>query len=180
MTWRLKYSRFYSRLLNIPGSGNYPRACAVLHGEDNEMSRNSKPHRTRRFEMIWARHLKLFTKVGVAALALGTLATSGNAQDSYQGKFTLPVETHWGGATLPPGDYTFTLPSNSAPYRLYIQGQGVSAIVQAITADQKVVSERPELNLVAVAGVAASQTSEAVMLRVSSVYVTATAKHQRL
>src|SRR5258707_4955400 len=89
------------------------------------MSRNSKPHRTRRFEMIWARHLKLFTKVGVAALALGTLATSGNAQDSYQGKFTLPVETHWGGATLPPGDYTFTLPSNSAPYRLYIQGQGV-------------------------------------------------------
>ena len=30
--------------------------------------------------MIWARHLKLFTKLGVAALALGALATSGNAQ----------------------------------------------------------------------------------------------------
>ena len=30
--------------------------------------------------MIWARHLRLFTKVGVAAVALGALATSGNAQ----------------------------------------------------------------------------------------------------
>ena len=49
--------------------------------------------------MIWARHLKLFTKLGVAALALGALAASGNAQNVYQGKFTLPAETHWGGAT---------------------------------------------------------------------------------
>ena len=127
--------------------------------------------------MIWARHLKLFTKVGVAALALGTLATSGNAQDSYQGKFTLPVETHWGGATLPPGDYTFTLPSNSAPYRLYIQGQGVSAIVQAITADQKVVSERPELNLVDIADVHTVQTFEAPELGVTFAYWTPTQKH---
>jgi hypothetical protein len=38
--------------------------------------------------MIWARHLKLCRKVGVAALALGALATGGNAQDSFQGKFT--------------------------------------------------------------------------------------------
>ena len=32
--------------------------------------------------MIWARQLKLFTKVGVAAVALGALATSGNAQNA--------------------------------------------------------------------------------------------------
>src|SRR5260370_7962066 len=110
MTWRLKYSRFYSRLLNIPGSGNYPRACAVLHGEDNEMSRNSKPHRTRRFELIWARHLKLFTKVGVAALALGTLATSGHAQDSYQRKTTLPPHPHRSGTTPPPAHSILSSP----------------------------------------------------------------------
>src|ERR1700756_65922 len=104
------------------------------------MSRNSKPHRKRRFDMIWAGHLKSFTKIGVAALALSALAASGNAQDSFQGKFTLPFETHWGSATLPAGDYTFTLPSNSAPYTLYIQGKGVSAIVVANTADQKIAS----------------------------------------
>jgi hypothetical protein len=40
ITWRPKYTQFYSRARNIPGSGNYPSACGVLHAEDNEMSRN--------------------------------------------------------------------------------------------------------------------------------------------
>jgi hypothetical protein len=101
--------------------------------------------------MIWARNLKLFTKLGAATLALGTLAISGNAQDAYQGKFTLPFETHWGSTTLPAGDYTFTLPSNCAPYGLYIQGRGVGAIIAAITADEKVVSGHAQLNLVDIA-----------------------------
>jgi hypothetical protein len=141
------------------------------------MSRNSKPNRTRRFEMIWARHLKLFTKFGVAALALGALATSGNAQNAYQGKFTLPFETRWGGATLPAGDYTFALPSNSAPYRLYIHGQGVSAIVQATTADQGVVSERPQLNLLDIADVQTVRTFEAPELGLTFGYATPKQKH---
>src|SRR6266403_4637035 len=112
------------------------------------MFRNSKPHRTRGFEMIWARYLKVFTKLGLPTLALSALATTGNAQNAYQGKFTLAVETHWEGVTLPAGDYTFAPPSNSAPYRLYTWGQGVGAIITAATADQRVVSERPQLNLV--------------------------------
>ena len=59
--------------------------------------------------MIWARLVKSVNKLGIAALVLCALATSGKAQQSiYQGKFTLPVETHWGTATLPAGDYTFT------------------------------------------------------------------------
>jgi hypothetical protein len=122
--------------------------------------------------MILARRLKLLTKFGVAALALGALATSGKAQNAYQGKFTLEVETHWGGTTLPAGDYTFALPSNSAPYRLYIQGQGVSAIIQAATADQGVVSERPQLNVVDVADLHTVQTFEAPELGVTFTYWT--------
>ena len=127
--------------------------------------------------MIWARHLKLFTKLGVAALALAALATSGNAQNVYQGKFTLTVETHWGSATLPPGDYTFTLPTNSAPYRLYVWGQEVSAIIQASTADQGVVSEHPQLNLVDITDVHTVQTFEAPELGVTFTYLTHTQKH---
>jgi hypothetical protein len=127
--------------------------------------------------MIKARYLKLLTKLGVTALVLGALATSGKAQNAYQGKFTLPVETHWGAATLPAGDYTFALPSNSAPYRLYIQGQGVSAIIQATTADQKVVSERPQLNLVDIADVQTVQTFEAPELGLTFIYWTPTQKH---
>jgi hypothetical protein len=127
--------------------------------------------------MIRARHLKLFGKLGWAALALGALAASGNAQNVYQGKFTLPFETHWGSATLPAGDYTFTLPSNTAPYRLYIQGQGVSAIIQAATADQGVVSERSQLNLVDIADAHTVQAFEAPELGVTFTYWTPTQKH---
>jgi hypothetical protein len=127
--------------------------------------------------MIWARNLKLFTKLGAATLALGALAISGNAQDAYQGKFTLPFETHWGSTTLPAGEYTFTLPSNSAPYRLYIQGKGVGAIIAAITADEKVVSGHAQLNLVDIADVQTVQTFEAPALGVTFSYATPTQKH---
>jgi hypothetical protein len=127
--------------------------------------------------MIWARRLKLLMKFGVAALALGALATSGKAQNAYQGKFTLPFETHWGGATLPAGDYTFTLPSNSAPYRFYIQGQGTSAIIQANTAEERLVSKRPQLNIVDITDVHTVRTFEAPELGVTFTYWTPTQKH---
>jgi hypothetical protein len=127
--------------------------------------------------MIWARHLKLFTKLGVVALALGALATSGNAQNAYQGEFTLAVETHWGDTTLPTGNYTFILPSNSAPYRFYIQGQGTSAIIQANTAEERVVSKRPQLNIVDITDVHTVQTFEAPELGVTFTYWTPKQKH---
>jgi hypothetical protein len=127
--------------------------------------------------MIWARHLKLFTKVGMAALALAALATSGNAQNVYKGKFTLPFETQWGDTTLPAGDYTFTLPSNSAPYRFYIQGQETSAIIQANTAEERVVSKRPQLNIVEITDVHTVQTFEAPELGVTFTYWTPKQKH---
>jgi len=114
--------------------------------------------------MIWARNSKLFAKLGAATLMVGALAIGGNAQDAYQGKFTLPFETHWGSTTLPAGDYSFTLPSNSAPYTLYIQGKGVGAIVVADAADTRVASGHSQLNLVDIAGVQTVQTFEAPSL----------------
>jgi hypothetical protein len=107
----------------------------------------------------------------------GALATGGKAQNAYQGKFTLAVETHWGSATLPAGDYTFALPPNGAPYRLYIQGKGVSAIIQAVAAEQGVVSERPQLNVVDIADVHTVQAFEAPELGVTFTYWTPAQKH---
>jgi hypothetical protein len=141
------------------------------------MSRNSKPHQLRRFEMIWPRHLKLFTKVGIAALALGALATNGNAQNAYKGKFTLPFETHWGGATLPAGDYTFAMASTGAPYTLYIRGEKVNAIVMATATDDRGVSDHAQLNLVDIANVQTVQTLDAPELGVTFVYWTPAQKH---
>jgi len=127
--------------------------------------------------MISARFLKSFTKLGVTALVLGALAINGNAQIAYQGKFTLPVETHWGGATLPAGDYTFTLPSDSTPYILFIRGQGVSAIIMTAATDERVVSERSQLNLIETADGYTVQTFEAPELGRTFIYLTPTQKH---
>ena len=127
--------------------------------------------------MIWARHLKLFTKIGVAALALGALATHGSAQDAYKGKFTLPFETHWGTATLPAGDYTFVMSSASSNYRLYIRGEKVNAIVMAAAADEKVVSGHAQLNLVDMADTQTVETFDAPELGKTFVYSTPTQKH---
>lgn len=127
--------------------------------------------------MIWARNSKLFAKLGAVALALGALAISGNAQDALQGKFTLPSETHWGTTTLPAGDYTFTLPTNSVPYTFYIQGKGVGAIIVANTADEKTASGHSQLNLVEIGGVQTVETFEAPALGVTFTYATPKQKH---
>jgi hypothetical protein len=127
--------------------------------------------------MIWARHLKLFTKLGVAALALGALATSGNAQNAYQGKFTLPTETHWGSATLPAGDHTFAMSSASSQYRLYIRGVQVDAIIMAASTDDRAVADYAQLNLVDIADVQTVQTFDAPELGLTFVYLTPTQKH---
>jgi hypothetical protein len=126
--------------------------------------------------MIWARHWKLFTKLGVAALGLGALATSGNAENAYQGKFTLPTETRWGSATLPAGDYTFVMTSASSQYRLYIRGARVDAIIMATTTD-RAVADHAQLNLVDIADVQTVQTFDAPELGRTFFYVTPTQKH---
>jgi hypothetical protein len=126
--------------------------------------------------MICNKYFKLLTKVSVAALALAGLATSGQAQTTYKGKFTLPFETRWGSATLPPGDYTFTLPSTIAPYTLYIRGEGVDAIIIAAVTD-RVVSSHAQLNLADIADVQTVQTFDAPELGLTFIYSTPTQKH---
>jgi hypothetical protein len=127
--------------------------------------------------MIWTRNLKLFTKLGVAALALAALATSANAQSAYRGKFTLPVETHWGGATLPAGDYSFVLPSLGSPYTLYIRGEGVNVMVRAATTEDIVVPNHAQLNLVNIADVQNVQTFDVPELGLTFIYFTPAQKH---
>lgn len=127
--------------------------------------------------MIWARHLKLFTKVGVASLALGALATIGGAQNAYKGKFTLPSETRWGRATLPAGDYTFVMSSAGSDYRVYIRGAQANAIIMAASTDDKAVSDHAQLNLVSIADVQTVQTFEAPELGKTFVYFAPTQKH---
>jgi hypothetical protein len=127
--------------------------------------------------MIWGRHLKLLTKLVIAVLALGALATCGNAQNAYQGKFTLPFEAHWGGVTLPAGDYTFALRSASVPYVVQIQGGATNSFILAITADPKIASGHAQLNLVDIGGEQSVQTFEVPELGLTFSYATPSQKH---
>jgi hypothetical protein len=129
--------------------------------------------------MNWARHLKLIPKVGIAALALGALALNGNAQNIYQGKFTLPFETRWGSATLPAGDYTFVMSSASDNYRVYIRGEKVNAIISASVADETVISGHAQLNLVDIAATQTIQSFDAPEIGKTFVYWTPKQKHMR-
>jgi len=126
--------------------------------------------------MTWTRLFKAVTKVCMAALVLGAVATSGKAQSIYHGQFTLPVETRWGNATLPAGDYTFTVSSASSQYRLYIDGQKTNAIIQTLTAE-KATSRRAQLNLADIADVYSVETFDAPELGLTFTYWTPTQKH---
>jgi hypothetical protein len=126
--------------------------------------------------MNWARLFKAVTKVCLAALVLGAVATSGKAQSIYHGKFTLPVETHWGAAKLPAGDYTFTVSSVSSQYRLFINGQKTNAIVQTLTAENAT-PQHAELHLVDIADVYSVATFDAPELGLTFTYWTPTQKH---
>ena len=126
--------------------------------------------------MTWARLFKAVTKVCMAALVMGAVATSGKAQSIDHGQFTLPVETRWGNATLPAGDYTFTVSSASSQYRLYIHGQNTNAIIHTLTAENAT-SRHAQLNLVDIADVYSVETFDAPELGLTFTYWTPTQKH---
>ena len=127
--------------------------------------------------MSSARYLKVVSKLGLAALALGIFGSAGNAQNVFEGKFTLPSETYWGGVTLPAGNYTFTLGSKTSPYTFYIRGEKANAIVLAVASNAGAISSHAQLDLVDISDVHAIKSFEAPELGVTFTYFTPKEKH---
>ena len=127
--------------------------------------------------MSAVRYRKVLNKLAFAALALGILASAGNAQNAFQGKFTLPFETYWGGVTLPAGNYSFTLESKTFPYTFYIHGEKANVIVMALESDAGAISSHAQLDLVDISDVHAIKTFEAPELGVTFSYFTPKEKH---
>jgi hypothetical protein len=82
-------------------------------------------------------------------LLLATCVWTGvlRAQD-YKRTFTLPIETKWGQATLPAGDYSFTIDTASAPYVAKIRWKNGGAFVIAGAVSDRQSVARSELVLV--------------------------------
>jgi len=88
----------------------------------------------------------------LAITALGLFAISASAipaaaQDLCAGSFTLTQEVRWQGATLPAGDYTFSMPSLASPSRIKLHGPNGSAFVAAIVADNGKIGDRSTMTI---------------------------------
>ena len=95
------------------------------------------------------RSIKLVKATFLGLLAAFLFAGSLQAQSAFRGSFTLPVETRWGRAVLPAGDYELTLPSVGLPATVTVRGEGkAAAMIMAAAYDEGPSSSRSALTLV--------------------------------
>ena len=89
--------------------------------------------------------------LAIAALGIATIcanASPATAQAmAFKGSFTLPNEVRWQGATLPAGDYTFSLKSASGPDLIQLQGPKGGAFVVSLTASKDDVSDHSVMTI---------------------------------
>lgn len=88
----------------------------------------------------------------LALAALNLVPSLASAQDRPHGKFTLAHEVHWGGATLPAGDYGFSYTSDNGSHTLTIMkltGARASYMVLVPNTDDARSSDTNRLWLVA-------------------------------
>jgi hypothetical protein len=78
--------------------------------------------------------------LAIATLGLIAVCASANpasAQSAFKGSFTLPNDVRWGNATLPAGDYTFSLKSRSLPAQISVQGPANVGFIMTSVTDKR-------------------------------------------
>jgi hypothetical protein len=91
----------------------------------------------------------------LAVTALSFAPTMASGQEPVHGKFTLTHEVHWGGATLPAGDYAFSYAPDNGSRTLSISklsGDRRSYMVLVPNTDDAKPSDTSRLLLVATPG----------------------------
>ena len=82
-----------------------------------------------------------FTRIVAIAtfglIAICASASSASAQNAFQGKFTLPNDVRWANASLPAGDYTFSLDSTTMPGRVLLRGPNGGAFILTSASDNR-------------------------------------------
>jgi hypothetical protein len=82
-----------------------------------------------------------FTRIVAIAtfglIAIYASASSASAQNAYQGKFTLLNDVRWANATLPAGDYSFSLSSPTMSGRVFLQGSNGGAFILTSVIDNR-------------------------------------------
>ena len=65
---------------------------------------------------------RILTVVAVGLLSVGFSASASHAQSMYKGSFTLAHDVRWQNATLPAGDYTFSVQSTTRSKPVLVTG----------------------------------------------------------
>jgi hypothetical protein len=73
-------------------------------------------------------------RFALAVVLVGLSAAAAQAQ-SYKGRFTLPNETRWNGATLPAGDYSLAMNTVEGPLRVIDSSGQIRVLAYALVED---------------------------------------------
>jgi len=80
---------------------------------------------------------RIIAIVTFGLIAICTSASSASAQNAFQGKFTLPNDVRWGNASLPAGDYTFSLNSTTMPGWVMLRGPNGGVFILTSVIDER-------------------------------------------
>ena len=80
------------------------------------------------------KNFRFFGLIALGLLAVSLVPATASAQ-VFKAYFTLPVETRWGKAVLPPGTYTVTLNSQAFPNIASVQGERTHILVMPSVVD---------------------------------------------
>ena len=84
---------------------------------------------------------RIFAAASIGLLVVCASVTPVTAQNVFQGRFTLSEEVRWQNATLPAGDYTFTLASSAVPAQVIVHGPSQSAIILTSARNERKASD---------------------------------------
>jgi hypothetical protein len=91
---------------------------------------------------------RIFAIAALALVAATVSAIPASAQNVYKGSFTLTSDVRWGQASLPAGEYTFTLQSTALPARIVVRGANGSQFVVTSSTDAKSMDAPSNLQIV--------------------------------
>lgn len=80
-------------------------------------------------------------------IAICASANPASAQSASKGTFTLPEDVRWGNASLPAGDYSFSLKSAGLPAQIILQGPNGGAFIMTSSTDKRDQGESSNLTI---------------------------------
>jgi hypothetical protein len=85
---------------------------------------------------------RILTLVAAGLMAVGFGASASQAQSIYKGSFTLDHDVRWQNATMPAGDYTFTVQSSTRSKPVLVTGpNGTVFQMPLVTAETKIADQ---------------------------------------